>query len=54
MASEIEDPLEAAFDIVLDSYVYADNLLHADRRAKLGENTYGVSYLESYSDLVVG
>ena len=46
MASEIEDPLEAAFDIVLDSYVYADNLLHADRRAKLGENTYGVSYLE--------
>ena len=28
MASELEDPLEAAFDIVLDSYVYADNLLH--------------------------
>ena len=46
MASEIEDPLEAAFDIVLDSYVYADNLLHADRRAKLGEDTYGTSYLE--------
>ena len=46
MASEIENPLEAAFDIVLDSYVYADNLLHADRRAKLGENTYGTSYLE--------
>ena len=48
MASEIEDPLEAAFDIVLDSYVYADNLLHADRRAKLGEDTYGVSYLEKF------
>ena len=46
MASEIEDPLEAAFDIVLDSYVYADNLLHADRRAKLGEDTYGTPYLE--------
>ena len=46
MGSEIEDPLEYAFDIVLDSYVYADNLLHADRRAKLGEDTYGVSYLE--------
>lgn len=46
MASELEDPLEAAFDIVLDSYVYADNLLHADRRAKLGEDTYGASYLE--------
>ena len=46
MASEIEDPLEAAFDIVLDSYVYADNLLHSDRRAKLGEDTYGTSYLE--------
>ena len=45
-ASEIEDPLEAAFDIVLDSYVYADNLLHADRRAKLGEDTYGALYLE--------
>ncbi len=48
MASEIEDPLEAAFDIVLDSYVYADNLLHADRRAKLSENTYGASYLEKF------
>ena len=46
MASEFKDPLEAAFDIVLDSYVYADNLLHADRRAKLGEDTYGASYLE--------
>ena len=46
MAMELEDPLEAAFDIVLDSYVYADNLLHADRRAKLGEDTYGASYLE--------
>ncbi len=46
MASEIEDPLEAAFDIVLDSYVYADDLLHADRKAKLGEDTYGASYLE--------
>ena len=46
MASELADPLEAAFDIVLDSYVYADNLLHADRKAKLGENTYGASYLE--------
>ena len=46
MASEIEDPLEAAFDIVLDSYVYADNLLHADRTAKLGEDTYGTPYLE--------
>ena len=46
MASEIEDPLEAAFDIVLDSYVYADNLLHADRRAKLGEDNYGTPYLE--------
>ena len=46
MASEIADPLDAAFDIVLDSYVYADNLLHADRRAKLGEDTYGTSYLE--------
>ena len=45
-ASEIEDPLEAAFDIVLDSYVYADNLLHADRRAKLDEDTYGAPYLE--------
>ena len=45
-ASEIEDPLEAAFDIVLDSYVYADNLLHADRTAKLGEDTYGTPYLE--------
>ena len=45
-AMEIEDPLEAAFDIVLDSYVYADNLLHADRKAKLGEDTYGASYLE--------
>ena len=48
MASEIEDPLEYAFDIVLDSYVYADNLLHADRRAKLGEDTYGTSYLEKF------
>ena len=48
MASELEDPLEAAFDIVLDSYVYADNLLHADRRAKLGEDTYGTSYLEKF------
>lgn len=48
MASELEDPLEAAFDIVLDSYVYADNLLHADRRAKLGEDTYGASYLEKF------
>ena len=46
MASELADPLEAAFDIVLDSYVYADNLLHADRKAKLGEDTYGTSYLE--------
>ena len=46
MASEIEDPLEAAFDIVLDSYVYADNLLHADRRAKLGEDNYGTPYLD--------
>ena len=46
MAVEIEDPLETAFDIVLDSYVYADNLLHADRKAKLGEDTYGTSYLE--------
>ena len=46
MASEIEDPLEAAFDIVLDSYAYADNLLHADRRAKLGEDNYGTPYLE--------
>lgn len=46
MASELEDPLEAAFDIVLDSYVYADNLLHADRTAKLGEDTYGTPYLE--------
>ena len=46
LAMEIEDPLEAAFDIVLDSYVYADNLLHADRKAKLGEDTYGASYLE--------
>ena len=48
MASEIEDPLEYAFDIVLDSYVYADNLLHADRRAKLGEDTYGTPYLEKF------
>ena len=48
MASEIEDPLEYAFDIVLDSYVYADNLLHADRKAKLGEDTYGTSYLEKF------
>ena len=48
MASELADPLEAAFDIVLDSYVYADNLLHADRRAKLGEDTYGASYLEKF------
>ena len=48
MASELEDPLEAAFDIVLDSYVYADNLLHADRKAKLGEDTYGTSYLEKF------
>jgi hypothetical protein len=46
LAMEIEDPLEAAFDIVLDSYVYADNLLHADSKAKLGEATYGASYLE--------
>ena len=46
MVVEIEDPLEYAFDIVLDSYVYADNLLHADRKAKLGEDTYGASYLE--------
>ena len=46
MASEIEDPLEYAFDIVLDSYVYADNLLHADSKAKLDKNTYGASYLE--------
>ncbi len=48
MASELEDPLEAAFDIVLDSYVYADNLLHADRKAKLGEDTYGTPYLEKF------
>ena len=48
MGAEIEDPLEAAFDIVLDSYVYADNLLHADRRAKLGEDTYGTPYLEKF------
>jgi len=48
IASELEDPLEAAFDIVLDSYVYADNLLHADRRAKFGEDTYGASYLEKF------
>ena len=48
MASDIGDPLEAAFDIVLDSYVYADNLLHADRRAKLEEDTYGTSYLEKF------
>ena len=46
--SQIEAPLEAAFDIVLDSYVYADNLLHADHRAKLGEDTYGTSYLEKF------
>ena len=46
MAMKIEDPVEAAFDIVLDSYVYADNLLHADREAKLGEDTYGTPYLE--------
>ncbi len=45
-ALEIGDPLEAAFDIVLDSYVYANNLLHADRKAKLGEDTYSASYLE--------
>ncbi len=48
MASEIEDPLETAFDIVLDSYVYADNLLHADRQAKLGEDSYGTPYLEKF------
>ena len=48
IASEIEDPLEAAFDIVLDSYVYADNLLHADQKAKLGEDTYGTPYLEKF------
>ena len=48
MGAEIEDPLEAAFDIVLDSYVYADNLLHSDRRAKLGEDTYGTPYLEKF------
>ena len=48
MASELEDPLEAAFDIVLDSYVYADNLLHADRKAKLDEDTYGTRYLEKF------
>ena len=46
MASDIADPLESAFDIVLDSYVYADNLLHADRKAKSGEDTYGTPYLE--------
>ena len=48
MALELEDPLETAFDIVLDSYVYADNLLHADRMAKLDEDTYGASYLEKF------
>ena len=48
MASKIGDALEAAFDIVLDSYVCADNLLHADRRAKLGEDTYGTPYLEKF------
>ncbi len=46
MATEIADPLESAFDIVLDSYVYADNLLRADLKAKLGESEYGASYLE--------
>lgn len=50
-ASEIGDPLEYAFDIVLDSYVYADNLLHADRKAKLGEDAYGTSYLEKLFQL---
>ena len=46
VATALENPLEYAFDIVLDSYVYADNLLHADRKAKSDEDTYGASYLE--------
>ncbi len=45
-AEEIEDPLEHAFDIILDSYVYAENLLRSDRRAKSGETDYGEVYLE--------
>ena len=45
-AEEIEDLLEHAFGIILDSYVYADNLLHSDLRAKSGEADYGEAYLE--------
>lgn len=45
-AGEIEDPLKHAFAIILDSYVYADNLLHSDLRAKSGEADYGEGYLE--------
>ena len=45
-AEAIEDPLEHAFTIILDSYVYADNLLHSDLRAKSGETEYGESYME--------
>ena len=45
-AEEIEDPLEHAFNIILDSYVYADNLLHSDLRAKSGEADYGEAYME--------
>ena len=46
MAMEIKDPLEYALDTILDSFVLADNLLHADRKAKLGEADYGQPYLE--------
>lgn len=40
----LSDPLEHAFSIVLESYVWADNLLVADTKAKQGEPDYNDSY----------
>jgi hypothetical protein len=39
-ASYLERPLDAIFGVVLDSYVYADDLVRADDRSKLPGRTY--------------
>lgn len=42
----ISDPLEFAFEVILESCVWADNLLISDTKAKKGEADYNDAYFE--------